>query len=961
MRKRRLKGFFCLLICSSLMLSSTSVYAEDIGVGDDWELGGDLTVKDEAESRDYDVELNGGLLYNKYGDVVDMDEITKGTRIKGDVVSGGLFKVFINGVEVTEYPENLVPSYTDGIEYVEGYTDYYTVGDPPTGYNDDSRVSLVPNPEYVSNSWGGSIEYYYNFLFLNYNLGSYDLMYHPGFGSGDDKWVRGIRHEIDLYDGSDYTRGGYKLVGWSTYKENEYEDPEYTLGQSGVSNLAVDGGTAVLFANWKHYEVMYDVNGGTDSGRTYNAYMTDSNELTLYDPTSDYTASSGSNLKFGGWKLDKDGTSADFQANEIITPDDFPSDAYQMTLYAHWEKIADNYTIQYDSNDGGSSTFTQVAKVGQDVKLNSGVSLNREGYTFIGWSTSKDGSTGILKPNEYVSSLTTKKDDTVTLYAQWEQNKYTIQYDYNDGSSNSFTQTATVGQDVKLDLGDNLARDDYEFIGWSTSKDGSTGIYKPSEVVSSLTSVKDANVILYAQWKNKTYTINYNSNIGGTSDTVSKVVNRDEDIHLLGESTFTKEGYVIKEWNTSPDGKGTSYQLGGIVRDLVKSGGTIDLYAQWEGIVQVPPSVDNGTQTPPSVDNGTQVPPSVDNGTQTPPSNGSGSNTGSGGDANSGVSGDNNGSDNNGSSSESNQTPPSSGGNQTPPSSESNQTPPSSESNQTPPSSGGNNQTVPDNDVEDDESDSNIFEINLEFTGSDITLEEVGTDKDYTVSLEGTEIIGGADYKEENGKIVLDKTLFIGKDTGSYIIEVVQGSDKYIYRIRVNVPSLKIRKLMGRNDFFKLKTLNTTDVKSISWKSNNTSLCTVDENGWVKTKNKTGITSVECDIVTRTGYRYKFICKIDIRPRIKVTHNYSSARIKDKSNVNVMLDKELHIGVPVNIIYNNLSKDAQIKYYTSDSSIARVTKDGKLEGLKKGKCNVKVVVTQNKFKYVYYFNAVVVK
>ena len=36
----------------------------------------------------------------------------------------------------------------------------------------------------------------------------------------------------------------------------------------------------------------------------------------------------------------------------------------------------------------------------------------------------------------------------------------------------------------------------------------------------------------------------------------------DQSLNLFGDSVFGNEGYVLKEWNTRPDGKGTTYELG---------------------------------------------------------------------------------------------------------------------------------------------------------------------------------------------------------------------------------------------------------------------------------------------------------------------------------------------------------------------------------------------------------------
>ena len=51
---------------------------------------------------------------------------------------------------------------------------------------------------------------------------------------------------------------------------------------------------------------------------------------------------------------------------------------------------------------------------------NDGSNIVREGYTFIGWSTFKDGSSGILKMNAEIQ-VDTLKPGTNVLYAQWKK------------------------------------------------------------------------------------------------------------------------------------------------------------------------------------------------------------------------------------------------------------------------------------------------------------------------------------------------------------------------------------------------------------------------------------------------------------------------------------------------------------------------------------------------------------
>ena len=74
---------------------------------------------------------------------------------------------------------------------------------------------------------------------------------------------------------------------------------------------------------------------------------------------------------------------------------------------------------------------------------------------------------------------------------------------------------------------------------------------------------------------------------------MKQFVKVDENVNLFSDSTFSNDGFKLKEWNTRPDGKGTSYNLGTSFslsgeqyKDLKDVDGdkTFTLYAIWEKV-----------------------------------------------------------------------------------------------------------------------------------------------------------------------------------------------------------------------------------------------------------------------------------------------------------------------------------------------------------------------------------------
>lgn len=79
------------------------------------------------------------------------------------------------------------------------------------------------------------------------------------------------------------------------------------------------------------------------------------------------------------------------------------------------------YTIKYDSNGGSGAPSAQKKSKGKALTL-SNVRPTRSGYTFEGWSTSRNGSVQYKAGSQYTANK------SVTLYAVWSKNSSKPQY-----------------------------------------------------------------------------------------------------------------------------------------------------------------------------------------------------------------------------------------------------------------------------------------------------------------------------------------------------------------------------------------------------------------------------------------------------------------------------------------------------------------------------------------------------
>ena len=115
-----------------------------------------------------------------------------------------------------------------------------------------------------------------------------------------------------------------------------------------------------------------------------------------------------------------------------------------------------------------------------------------------------------------------------------------MRYNANDGTDKYIDNTYTFGQNVSFPTY-LFSRYEYEFIGWNTEQDGSGIAYNVNDMVYGLSDEDGAVVNLYAQWKKKSYIIQFDANGGnGIMEDKTDIIGQ----YILPECEFTNSGEV---------------------------------------------------------------------------------------------------------------------------------------------------------------------------------------------------------------------------------------------------------------------------------------------------------------------------------------------------------------------------------------------------------------------------------
>lgn len=434
---------------------------------------------------------------------------------------------------------------------------------------------------------------------------SYTVQYFVNGGTGtleDSKLT--ISDELTLPTNT-FTKIGYTFVGWNTKADGS--GASYTDGGK-ISLNSTNPENIKLYAQWEanNYTVKFDANIG-DVTAPANINATYDANITLP------VALEKIGYNFLGWNTKADGSGTNYAAGQTVKNLSTNED---ITLYAKWEHVEYTLTINIQNNlteiklhygeaipaqanpeidgydfDGwfafineewvafsfenakmpnndliiaakflGEVTITFISNGSVHDTLtgfegneltDSVEEPTRIGYTFAGWFTEPTFENAYTLPTSYPK-------EGYNVYAKWNINKYTVTFNYDNGSDND---------EVELDFGSKLTepteptKEGYSFGGW---------LYGESAVVFSTFTVPAEDIEIKVEWNINKYTIEFDSDGGNAVASI----NENFGTELTAPTNPTKTGYKFLGW--FEEGSNTAYSF------TTMPARNLTLVAKWE-------------------------------------------------------------------------------------------------------------------------------------------------------------------------------------------------------------------------------------------------------------------------------------------------------------------------------------------------------------------------------------------
>lgn len=399
-------------------------------------------------------------------------------------------------------------------------------------------------------------------LYAQWTPKTYHVTYNSNGGTGNDYEFDIVYGEtFVLLDPTDnklnYSRDDHVFSYWSMNQDGSETSWKNWIGNEWSWGYDHD---VTFYAQWnRNYHIIYHANGG--SGATMSETIVASGQHCVISQNT-YTKTG---YEFSHWaELYPDGTYRDngwtnWSGTWQWANGEYSISDYKLNFYAQWTPIT--YTISYNGNGntgGSTASSTHTYDVAKNLTANG---FTKTGYTFAGWATSATGSK-VYNDKQSVTNLAHTQGATVTLYAKWTINSYSLSIDPNGGYRVSDNSTAVITVTKNYQASENISerrKTGYTLTGYTlkntasgstTDIGGATFTFNNSTKTGVFTQGTVA-CTLVAQWTANTYAATFENmywslskdqyNNGGTWSSDSST---GEDIYQSVSSTNNGGPYI---------------------------------------------------------------------------------------------------------------------------------------------------------------------------------------------------------------------------------------------------------------------------------------------------------------------------------------------------------------------------------------------------------------------------------
>ena len=388
-------------------------------------------------------------------------------------------------------------------------------------------------------------------------------------------------------------------------ERNQYGNPTEVTNKDATNNRFWITKKLDLYAKWRSkllgangINVVYDAGEGTFSEdvREYTDPLTYKDQATAVATTAT-TPDDADKYEFEYWDLQKWDGSAFVSSGVTVLPGDGfevkkaeaqvvenegstsekPSYTYTIKLVAVYKAIEEETTTHIDWYANNTTT---AVKSDDGLKMNTPIAIEPatlftyEGYEFIGWARYETGSKPSSPTDDSQLWLVYDKDaktfkengKVVTqvacdekqpyhdLYAVWAPIQYTVIFDKNADDAIGTMENQTFKFDEEKALTANaFARANYEFLGWSTDASATTATYTDAQTVKNLATEADAEITLYAVWKQSVADVTVEHYLLGTETAFKTDTIKDQKVGetytAVPETTYQEKNLTVNSYD----------------------------------------------------------------------------------------------------------------------------------------------------------------------------------------------------------------------------------------------------------------------------------------------------------------------------------------------------------------------------------------------------------------------------